>query len=218
MSLSMLSLLMTKLLKFCRCAGVMGLLAAFLTACGNNKPEAQTEAEKGHALPTPPAVAECEPGVRGGRIVIATFTDPKTFNPITADEMASIDIIARISGGLVNVDSPTEKVRPGLAESWSVEPDQKTWTFHLRKGLRWSDGQPLNADDVVFTWDVIYNPDIPNMTRDQFVIGGKKFAVTKVDDYTVKVVTPIVYAPFLEFFGAVPIIPKHVLVKAVEEK
>ena len=72
---------------------------------------------------------------------------------------------------------------------------------------------PLTADDVVFTWnDIIYNPDIPNPVRDQFIIEGKKFTVTKLDDLTIQVTTPEVYAPFLQAFGYdVPIYPKHTL-------
>ena len=83
----------------------------------------------------------------------------------------------------------------------------------MRKNLHWSDGAPLTADDVVFTWnDIIYNPQIPNPVRDQFIIGGKKFTVTKLDDLTIQVTTPEVYAPFLQAFGFdVPIYPKHTL-------
>ena len=68
-----------------------------------------------------------------------------------------------------------------------------------------SDGQPLtSADDVVFTWnDVIYNPDIVNVTRAEFQMDKTNFTITKVDDLTVRVVTPKVYAPFLQFFGSV---------------
>ena len=67
------------------------------------------------------------------------------------------------------IDSIAASVEPGLAESWTNSPDGKTWTFKLRKNLRWSDGEPLTADDVVFTWnDVIYNPDIDNVMRDAF--------------------------------------------------
>ncbi|MEI9961924.1 MAG: ABC transporter substrate-binding protein [Limisphaerales bacterium] len=98
-------------------------------------------------------------------------------------------------------DWTTQTVEPGLAESWNVAPDNKTWTFKLRKGLLWSDGQPLTADDIVFTWnDVIYNLDIDNVTRDAFIIEGKKFTVTKIDDLTVQVVTPSIYAPFFGNF------------------
>ena len=115
---------------------------------------------------------------------------------------------------------PRKQVEPGLAESWTNSPDGKTWTFKLRKNLRWSDGEPLTADDVVFTWnDVIYNPNIDNVMRDGFIVDGKKFTVTKMDDLTIQVVTPEVYAPFLESFGAgVPILPKHILAKTVADK
>ena len=167
----------------------------------------------------PPLVSECEPGVRGGRLVIATFGDPKTFNPITENESSSRDIIRLLFVSLVDFDWATEKVKPSLAHAWSVEPDQKTWTFQLRKGVQWSDGHPLTADDVVFTWnDVVYNPHIVNVTRDLFTIDGKIFQVSKVDDHTVRVVTPDIYAPFLEYFGGVAILPKHKLAKAVAEK
>ncbi|HZV33399.1 MAG TPA: ABC transporter substrate-binding protein, partial [Verrucomicrobiae bacterium] len=210
-----------KLMKLGRKGWVAVLLAGFLSACGNKQENTSVPGgtESSAPLPTPPAVAECEPGIPGGRIVVTTFADPKTFNPITANETSSTDITLRMFFTLVIVDSPTEKARPGLAESWSVEPDNKTWTFHLRKGLRWSDGQPLTADDVVFTLnDVVYNPDIPNVTRDQFIMNGKKFMISKVDDYTFKVVTPEIYAPFVNFFGVMPIVPKHTLAKAVAEK
>lgn len=167
----------------------------------------------------PPQIADCPPGVRGGRLVIATFGDPKTFNPITENESSSRDIIRLLFASLVDFDWATETVKPGIAHAWSVEPDQKTWTFKLRKGVKWSDGQPLTADDVVFTWnDVIYNPHIINVTRDLFTIDGKDFVVSKVDDFTVRVVTPDIYAPFVEYFGGVAILPKHKLAQSVKEK
>ncbi|NDF01183.1 MAG: hypothetical protein EB034_23390, partial [Verrucomicrobia bacterium] len=152
------------------------------------------------------------------RLVIATFGDPKTFNPITENEQTSRDIIRFLFLGLTDLDAPTEKVKPSLAHKWEVAEDQKTWTFHLRQGLVWSDGHPLTADDVVFTWnDVIYNPKIVSATADLFTIDGKKFAVSKVDDLTVRIVTPDVYAPFEEAWGGIPILPKHVLAKSVAQ-
>ncbi len=213
-----------KYFKICRCCAIPALLALVLSACGH-KPESEAPSttasatSASHPLPEPPDVATCEPGIPGGRFVMAYFGDPKTFNPITASEVSSVWVTRRINGSLLIIDTPTEEPRPGLAESWSVEPDNKTWTFHLRKGLRWSDGQPLTADDVVFTWnDVIYNPDIINVTRDQFQMDKQNFTITKVDDLTVRVVTPKVYAPFLEFFGDVAVMPKHILAEAVKNK
>lgn len=201
--------------------------ALLLAACKKSETPAASGSSTGSPgapatakpLADPPQIADCEPGTRGGRLVIATFGDPKTFNPITENESSSRDIIRLLFLSLVEFDWQTEQVKPGLAHAWAVEPDQKTWTFKLRKGVKWSDGQPLTADDVVFTWnDVIYNPHIINVTRDLFTIDGKIFTVSKVDDHTVRVVTPDIYAPFLEYFGGVPILPKHKLAQAVAEK
>ena len=153
------------------------------------------------------------------RLVLVTFSDPKTFNPITAAETSSSDIVHMLFCGLTTKDQVTQEVKPALAESWSVETDNKTWTFKLRQKLQWSDGKPITADDVIFTFnDIVYNPTIPNTTVDTVSVDKKKFEVTKVDDHTIKVVTPEIYAPFLEYFGDVHILPKHVLAKAVAGK
>ena len=195
--------------------------AALFCGCGCGKKSENNPAGNAAAnypLPDPPLVDNCTPGVPGGRLVIATFGDPKTFNPITANEQSSEEIYRHLFAALLGFDVPSQTVMPGLAESWTNAPDGKTWTFHLRKNLRWSDGEPLTADDVVFTWDAIYNPGIDNVTRDLFIVDGKKFTVTKADDLTIQVVTPEIYAPFLENFGGVPILPKHILEKFVADK
>lgn len=168
-----------------------------------------------YPLPDPPLVYPCEPGRPGGRLVIATFSDPKTFNPITQNEQSSDDIVRMLFSGMVDYDVPKQAARPALAESWSVAPDQRTWTFKLRKNLRWSDGHPLTAEDVVFTWQVIYDTNINSVMVDIFRIDGRNFDVSAKDDLTVQIVTPEAYAPFLVYAGGVPIIPKHILAESV---
>jgi peptide/nickel transport system substrate-binding protein len=200
-------------------AAVFGTVLLCLSGCGKNGETASsgTSATNNYPLPSPPVVVDCPPGVPGGKLIISEPGEPKTFNCITANESSSNDILRFMFWNLLNFDTPSQTVKPGLAEFWTNSPDGKTWTFRLRKNLRWSDGEPLTADDVVFTWnDVIYNPKIVNVMRDGFVIDGKPFKVTKVDDLTIRVETPSVYAPFLEAFGAgVPIIPKHILESTV---
>ena len=203
---------------FAKYVPVLMAVAALLSGCGEKVAPTQKKSAADYPLPEPPLVADCAPGIPGGRLVVATFGDPKTFNPITANESSSEEIYRHLFAGLLGFDWTTQQVTPGLAESWTNSPDGKTWTFKLRKNLRWSDGEPLTADDVVFTWDVIYNPEIDNVMRDAFIIGGKKIAVTKVDDLTILAVTPDIYAPFLENFGGVPILPKHILAKTVADK
>jgi len=198
-------------------AAAVAAAALFLAGCG--KQAAPQQAAVNAPLADPPLLAPCAPGVPGGRLVVSAFGDPKTFNPITANEQSSDEIVRHLFAGLTGLDSPSQTVEPALAYGWTNSPDGKTWTFKLRKNLRWSDGEPLTADDVAFTWnDLIYNPDIDNVIRDAFIIGGKKFIVTKVDDLTVQVETPQVYAPFLINFGGVPIMPKHVLASTVADK
>lgn len=199
------------------------LIAAIIciSGCGKNPgnaPAANSAAD--YPLPDPPLVADCEPGVPGGRLVLALYGDPKTFNPITANEQSSEEIYRHLFAGLLGFDAPSQQVEPGLADSWTNSPDGKTWTFHLRKNLRWSDGEPLTADDVVFTCnDLIYNTNFNPVVADALRVDGKNFTVTKIDDLTVQVVTPEVVAPFLENFGAgVPIMPKHILEKTVADK
>ena len=212
-------------IKFAQTAAIFGAAMLCLSGCGKKtetgaaSPETSAENSANYPLPDPPVVVNCTPGIRGGRFVIPEPGEPKTFNCITANEASSNDILRFMFWNLLNFDEPSQTVEPGLAEFWTNSPDGKTWTFRLRKNLRWSDGEPLTADDVVFTWnDVIYNPKIDNVTRDAFIINGKKFTITKVDDLTIQVETPVVYAPFLATFGAgVPIIPKHILEKSVQD-
>jgi peptide/nickel transport system substrate-binding protein len=178
----------------------------------------QTAAAADAPLPVPPLVNECAPGIRGGRLVLSTFGDPKTFNPIASNEGSSEDIYRFIFSSLLTLDAPSQKMLPGLADKWSVAADQKTWTFKLRQGLLWSDGKPLTAEDVVFTFKVIYDPDVPNPAIDLLKVDGKPFQVTKLDDLTVQFVTPEPCAPFEENVGSIPILPKHVLAGKLADK
>jgi peptide/nickel transport system substrate-binding protein len=195
--------------------------AAILCGCGSKSESPSSgsaSASSNIPLPEHPLIAPCEPGTPGGRLVVAIFGDPKTFNPITSTELASRDIYRFLFNCLVNYDWPSQQATPGLAESWSVAPDQKTWTFKLRKGVLWSDGQPFTADDVVFTYnDVVYNTNIVNVTADMVREDGKDFKVSKIDDYTVQIVTPDIFAPLLEAVYNVWIVPKHKLEQAVKE-
>ena len=199
----------------------VGILAAAIALSGCGKQTAQTpeKSAASYPLPDPPDVVDCQPGIRGGELIIDAVGDPKTFNPVTAAESSSANICRFLFWSLLNYDVPDQTVEPGLADFWTNSPDGKTWTFKLRKNLRWSDGAPLTADDVVFTWnDVIYNPKINNPLRDLFIVDGKEFTIMKVDELTIKVVTPEVYAPMLENFGwETPIMPKHILEKFVAD-
>ena len=102
----------------------LAMAVAMLLFAGGNSGEAAAPA--GAALPVPPLVNECAPGIRGGRLVLSTFGDPKTFNPIASNEGSSEDIYRFIFSSLLTLDMPSQKMLPSLAEKWSVAADQIT--------------------------------------------------------------------------------------------
>jgi peptide/nickel transport system substrate-binding protein len=193
---------------------VMALVTA--AGCGKSStPAARPRSVTGHPLNNP-AVAVCEPGVPGGRLTFVTVGVPQTFNPVLAGDGASDSVVRLLYSGLVTLDMTTAEPRPGLAESWTVSGDDRTWTLKLRAGLRWSDGEPLTADDVVFTWnEVMYRPDLNRVSYELYLIEGKKIVVSKLDELTVKMETPATFAAFLDFFGTVPILPRHVFTREI---
>ena len=148
-------------------------------------------------FPLRPAWAGSSVTKYGGSLVLSSASDPKSFNPVLAKETSTTMITGMLFEGLTTLDPFTLAPKPNLAERWSVSPNGLVWTFHLRSGLRWSDGEPLTADDVVFTFrDLIFNPDVPNSARDIFTIDGKEIRVDPVDSLTVRFVLPFKFAPF----------------------
>ncbi|MFC1510375.1 ABC transporter substrate-binding protein [Candidatus Omnitrophota bacterium] len=152
----------------------------------------------------------------GGRLVLATVSDPKSFNDIVAKETSTTLVTGYIFEGLTTVNAFTAQVEPLLAERWEVSADGLEWTFHLRHDVQFNDGAPLTADDVLFTFnELIYNDDIPSSARDIYTIDGKRFDVKKIDDYTVSFVLPTKFAPFLRSMSQA-ILPKHKLQTVVD--
>ncbi len=158
-----------------------------------------------------------EIGTHGGELVLSTISDPKSFNPILAKETSTTIITNHIFEGLTRTNGITTEVEPNLAERWEVDPEGLVWAFYLRKNVRWSDGKPFTADDVVFTFNrLIYNPEIPNSARDIFTIEGKEFKVEKVGKFIVRFTLPVKFAPFLRGMGQ-EILPEHRLKAKVRE-
>lgn len=90
-------------------------------------------------------------------------------------------------------------VQPNLAERWEVSDDATQFTFHLIEGVRWSDGHPFTADDVVFAIeDCVKNTELYSSTPAQLAVAGKPVTVEKIDDYTVKFTFAAANALYLE--------------------
>jgi peptide/nickel transport system substrate-binding protein len=147
------------------------------------------------------------------RIVVSSLSDPKTFNLVTSDEASSSEILGYLYDGLLSTDGRTGELKPGLAESWEISPDQRRIVYTLRQGLKWSDGEPITVDDIVFTYnDIIFNDQIPSSLSDIFRIGeqGRFPTVRKLDERRVEFAAPEPFAPLLRFAGS-SFLPKHAL-------
>ena len=154
------------------------------------------------------------------RLISTVLGEPKTFNYLLTQESTSAEVLALMYEGLISVDQTTSEIIPALAESWETSEDGQTITYTLREDLKWSDGEPLTVDDVVFTYnDLILNEEIPTDTRDILRIGeeGKLPTVRKVDGRRVEFKIPEPFAPFLRVTG-IAILPKHALEESVKTK
>ena len=155
-------------------------------------------------------------GKFGGTLVASTIGEgPKTFNPFNSKDNISSQLSEIMYDGLLTTNAVTGEPIPKLAKDFTVDGD--TYLIHLRKGIKWSDGKPITADDVVFTWQNIVFDGFGNTSiRDSIVIDGKLPTVRKIDDYTVEFKTPQPFAPFIRMLSN-PIAPKHVFEPAVKK-
>ena len=192
----------------------LATLLLALIAC-SPPPEAQ---RPDHPLPEGVAVVEeAEPGRYGGLFVQAAHQEPKTFNPLVDADLYTSQAIGLLLAGLTDYHPIRQETVPALAESWEVSEDGLTWTLQLRQGVRWSDGAPFGADDVIFTFNAIFDQRYPNRYSQQYTIAGKPLEYQKLDDHTVRFTTAEVYAPFLNDIGFVRILPRHRLEEAFQQ-
>jgi peptide/nickel transport system substrate-binding protein len=153
---------------------------------------------------------------QGDRLVTAIISDPKTFNPLLSVDSASSGATSEIFEGLVRMNTRTTLPEGMLAMSWDHDEAGTTWTFHLRPEVRWHDGQPFTADDVAFTFDAIYDPNVSNSLKHILTVGGKRIDVDVVDPLTVRLRLAEPFAPLLNSIGFA-ILPKHLLGAALAD-
>ena len=160
--------------------------------------------------------SEAPIGKFGGTLVASTIGEgPKTFNPFNSKDNISSQLSEIMYDGLLSTNPTTGEPIAKLAKSFSV--NGREYLIKLRHGIKWSDGKPITADDVVFTWqNIIFDGFGNTSTRDSIVVDGKLPTVEKIDDYTVKFVTPKPFAPFIRML-ATPIAPKHIFEPAVKK-
>jgi len=168
----------------------------FLLAAACSRPEG--DARRKGAADAPPAY--------GDILVDGSIGDASNLIPILASDNASHGIAELVFNGLVKYDKDMNIVGD-LAESWDISKDGLVITFHLRKGVKWHDGAPFTAEDVIFTYRLTIDPKTPTAYAGDF-LKVKKAEV--LDPHTFRVTYDRPFAPALMSWGA-SILPKHLL-------
>jgi peptide/nickel transport system substrate-binding protein len=193
------------LLKRAILLGLSPAVASYLAACAMPAPQA--------TAPGGERAADSAPsGPRaGGTSVWAAESDPVSMNPITNSNFSSTQGFEHCYESLVGYDSDLNLV-PALAERWET-PDDTTYIFHLRRGVKWHDGSDFSADDVKYTFDIVLDPEGPAIWRNNF---DAVESVEVVDSHTVKFTTR---RPFPPLLGAFAILRSSAIIKrgAMEE-
>jgi len=162
-------------------------------------------------------VAAHEVGRHGGQLVVTQRSEPRTLNPVIVADATSREVINLTTGDLIHVNRETQRPEPALARSWTVSPDGRHTTLTLRRGVRFSDGDPFDADDVVFSFEVYQDPKIDSPQRELLSVGGRPIVVRKIDQYTVQFDLAEPRAVGERLFDTVAMLPKHKLEQVYRE-
>lgn len=184
-------------------------------AGGGGATPGATEAPSGDSTPatTPSSEAGAfeyeEPQNKGGQIIEGTFADAKTVNPVLVSDTSSGRITDLIFNSVITPDVETTEPKGELAESWEISEDGLTYTFTLRSGVTFHDGEPLTAEDVKFTYDLLMNPASNSPRTAELTERIESIEVT--DESTVVFTLKNPTAPFLVSNMVYGIVPQHIL-------
>jgi peptide/nickel transport system substrate-binding protein len=146
---------------------------------------------------------------QGGTVIAAEAQTPDSINPYLNQQISTIDIDSAIFDSLVKYDvkgNPT----PDLATRWTTSADGLHWTFYLNPQAQWQDGVPFTANDIVYTNNLVQNPQFPASNNTGFAYIK---SLTAVGKYQINITLTKPYAPFLSTFGTHFFLPQHVLGK-----
>lgn len=148
----------------------------------------------------------------------AGVSNPDNLNPVVGNQQIEVDLSMFWAGYLFNW-SDRNKFEPELAteeptlKNGGISPDGLSITYHLRRGVKWQDGAPFTADDVIFTWHAVLNPKNNVSSHVGYELVTR---IDKKDDHTIVVHLKKRFAPFVASFFTMsgtpyPILPKHIL-------
>jgi len=204
-------------------AAVLGCGCRFVSGADNEQPPAARQSPQQPRLTgdpwldgtLPASILEGVPR-RGGEVVVQIGADPPGLNPNTnteSDYWGSQIVSGHVYETLVTndrYDDPKFRIVPALAERWEVSADKLTYTFHLRKGVRWHDGSPFSARDVIATFDKIQDPSSKAASMRSYTQHLESYR--RLDDDTVEFRIKKPYFLLMDgVFASVVIQPAHII-------
>lgn len=170
-----------------------------LTSACSNGEEAAKKLNSNYDAP--------HPASPGGTMIDAMTGEPSGLIAMIAGESAASAIAGNIFNSLLKYDKNLD-LTGELAQSWEVSADQRTITFHLKPNLKWADQQPLSSADVLFTWQKVTDDNTRTPYGSDFKLVSKAEAP---DAQTFRVSYAVPYAPALDTWAGLHILPKHLL-------
>ena len=158
-----------------------------------------------------------ELGQHGGDLVASLRAEPRTFNPVTAIDNPSLTVLRRMHADLVHIDRRSHEAKPALATDWVVSEDGRQYELTLRRDVRFSDGHPFDAADVVFTFEALLDERNNSPYAELLRPGGEPIRVEKLDSHRLRFHLAASYAAGERLFDSLPILPRHKLEAAQRE-
>jgi len=154
------------------------LLLVAIFSCGSDSAVSETESigKNSNVAPGLANSSETESSAKRDNIFRLNFSDPPTFDPALVTDTTSASIIVEIFSGLVTLNKDLEII-PDLAESWDISDDGKKYTFNLRKGIKFSNGDPVKASDFKWAIERASNPDTGSLNAEVYlgdIVGVKE--------------------------------------------
>lgn len=145
----------------------------------------------------------------GGELHFCLHGEPKTFNSMLVDDEAAENIRYLTGGVLIRLNRQTQALEPALSTSWKVSRDRRTITFHLRKGIYFSDGTKFTSEDVAYTMRMLMDPATHSPTADAFRSGQGSVDVKTPAEDAVTITFPAPVSGLERLFDQVAIVSAH---------